>query len=178
MPARETLVQRQRALLAAVKGREEDTGRFDAPELALLRDTLLWWRRLTISQSCPFTATLLRVKQRFEGAIESYVRDTPGADSIEMQRDLFLAYAARDRDPLCAAVAATEAALLTRVGNPAGPARTILWPRDPDPVFAALLRGEAPPAAPRQAFVLTVNHVDGETLEWHQATPDPIENEL
>jgi uncharacterized protein len=27
MPARETLVQRQRALLAAVKGREEDTGR-------------------------------------------------------------------------------------------------------------------------------------------------------
>jgi hypothetical protein len=172
MPVRETLAQYQRWLLAAVKGREEDTGTFNPAELSLLRETLLWWRQFTISQSCHFTATLLRSQQRFDAAIEDYVRDTPGADSIEMQRDLFLEYMACDCDPLCAIVAATEAALLAQAEDPAGATRTIYWPRDPGPVFAALLKGEPPPAAPRQAFVLTVDRSGGRTLEWHQVAPE------
>lgn len=89
MRAHETLAVRQRRLLAAVKGREGDAARFAKPELALLRETLLWWRMLGITQSCPFSATLLSSRKRLEAAVEAFVRDTPGADSIERQRDLF-----------------------------------------------------------------------------------------
>jgi hypothetical protein len=64
MRARETLALRQRQLLAAVKGRGGDAARFAEPELALLRETLLWWRRLGITQSCRFTATLLSARGR------------------------------------------------------------------------------------------------------------------
>ena len=125
MSTLETLVVRQRQLLAAVKGREGDAARFAKPELALLRETLLWWRRLGITQSCPFIATLLAARGRLEAAVEAFVRDTPGADSIETQRELFLAYAAGDDDPLCAAVAATEAALIERLQYPNSPPRAI-----------------------------------------------------
>jgi hypothetical protein len=170
MRARETLALRQRQLLAAVKGRGGDAARFAEPELALLRETLLWWRRLGITQSCRFTATLLSARGRLEAVVEAFVRDTPGADSIETQRDLFLAYAAGDADPLCAALAATEAALIARLQNPDAPSRVIAWPCDPGPVLAALLRGEAPANSPKRRFTLTVGPSGGRELAWCRGT--------
>jgi hypothetical protein len=167
MPTRETLAQRQRRLLAAVKGRASDGTWFATEELALLRETLLWWRRLGIMQACRFTPTLLAVQGRLEASVAAFVRDSPGADGIEAQRDLFLAHAAHDGDVLCAAVAATEAALLAARENSNEPARAILWCRDPEPVFAALLRGELPPQAFGDPFVVTVG--PNGHLEWHRA---------
>ncbi|HWX34490.1 MAG TPA: hypothetical protein VNZ53_44565 [Steroidobacteraceae bacterium] len=171
MRTHETLAVRQRRLLAAVKGREDDASRFAKPELALLRETLLWWRRLGITQSCRFTATLLSARGRFEAAVEAFVRDTPGADSIETQRDLFLAYAADDDDPLCAAVAVTEAALIERLQYPDAPPRAIAWPCDPGPVLAALLHGKGPVDSPNHAFTLTVGPPSGGGLEWCRESP-------
>jgi hypothetical protein len=167
MPMRETLALRQRRLLAAVKGRASDGERFAAQELALLRETLLWWRRLGIMQSCRFTPTLLAAQGRLEASVAAFVRDSPGADDIETQRELFLAHAARDEDALCRAVAATEATLLAALENPDQPARAIAWPRDPGPVFAALLQGELPPRAFSDPFVVTVG--PNERFDWHLA---------
>jgi hypothetical protein len=167
MPVRETLALRQRLLLAAVKGRASGGGFFAAEELALLRETQLWWRRLGIMQACRFTPALLAALGRLEACVAAFVRGAPGADGIEAQRDLFLAYAARDGDALCAAVAATEAALLAARENPSETARAISWPRDPEPVFAALLRGEQPPQAFSDPFVVTVG--PNGRLEWHRA---------
>jgi hypothetical protein len=82
MRAHKTLAVWQRQLLAAVKGRGGDAATFAKPELALLLETLLWWRRLGITQSCRFTATLLSARGRLEAAVEAFVRYTPGADSI------------------------------------------------------------------------------------------------
>lgn len=98
------------------------------------------------------------------------MRDTPGADSIETQRDLFLAYAADDADPLCAAVAATEVALIARLQNPDEPSRVIARPCDPGPVLAALLRGEAPANSPKRRFTLTVGPSGGRELAWCRGT--------
>jgi hypothetical protein len=170
MRTSETLAMRQRQLLAAVKGRGGDVARFAEPELALLRETLLWWRRLGITQSCRFTATLLSARGRLEAVVEAFVRDTPGADSIETQRDLFLAYAAGDTDPLCAAMAATEAALIARLQNPDAPSSAIAWPCDPGPVLAALLRSEGPADSPNRRFTLTVGPFGGGGLKWRRGT--------
>jgi hypothetical protein len=82
MRTHKTLAVWQRQLLAAVKGRGGDAATFAKPELALLLETLLWWRRLGITQSCRFTATLLSARGRLEAAVEAFVRYTPGADSI------------------------------------------------------------------------------------------------
>jgi hypothetical protein len=169
MPIHETLALRQRRLLAAVKGRMCDGGWFAAEELALLRETLLWWRRLSIMQARRFTPTLLTAQGRLEASVAAFVRDSPGADGIEAQRDLFLAHAVRDGDVLCAAVAATEAALLAARENPNEPACAIAWSRDPEPVFAALLRGELPPQAFSDPFVVTVG--PNGHLEWQRAEP-------
>jgi hypothetical protein len=161
------LAQRQRQLLAAVKGRAGSAGRFAAPELALLRETLLWWRALGIARSCRFTPALLKAQGRFEDVVAAFVRDTPGADDIETQRELFLAHAQRDPDPLCAALAATEAALLRRQGVHEEAAREIAWPRDPAPVFATLLRGECPPAAACDQYTVIVGRTGG-SLGWRR----------
>jgi hypothetical protein len=169
MPRCESLAQRQRLLLAALKGRAAGAGGFAAPELALLRETLLWWRGFGIARSCRFTAALLKAQGRFEDVIEAFVRDTPGADDIETQRELFLAHAQRDPDPLCAALAATEAALLHRQGVHDEAEREILWPRDPEPVFATLLRGECPPAAACDQYTVIVGRTGG-SLGWRRAT--------
>ncbi len=167
----EDLAQRQRRLLAAVKGRGADAGGFGAGELALLRETLLWWRRLGVTQACRFTATLLGTRHRLDDVVEAFVRETRGADSIETQRDLFLAHVARDSDPLCAAMAMTELALLARMAISDLPPRVIAWPRDPGPVLAALLRGQPPPDEVEEPFVVLVGPASGTGLEWHRATP-------
>jgi hypothetical protein len=169
MHANESLAARQRRLLAALKGRTHGEGRFAASQFALLRETLLWWRKYGIGQSCRFTTALLTAQGRFEEAVAAFVRDTPGADDIETQRKLFLACAQRDTDALCAAVAATEAALLARCGvHDEGPLE-ISWPQDPAPVFAALLRGESPPAGPLEPYTVLVGATGG--LGWRRTRP-------
>jgi hypothetical protein len=169
MPADESLAARQRRLLAALKGRTHGDGRFAAPQFALLRETLLWWRQYGIAQSCRFTTALLTAQGRFEDAVAAFVRDTSGADDLETQRELFLAGAQRDPDALCAAVAATEAALLARCGVHDEAPIEIPWPQDPAPVFAALLRGEQPPAWPREPHTVLVGAAGG--LGWRRTQP-------
>jgi hypothetical protein len=169
MPADESLAARQRHLLAALKGRTHGDGRFAAPQFALLRETLLWWRKYGIAQSCRFTTALLTAQGRFEDAVAAFVRDTPGADDIETQRELFLDCAQRDPDALCAAVAATEAALLARCGVHDEAPLEICWPQDPAPVFAALLRGQNPPAGPHEPYIVLVGAAGG--LGWRRAQP-------
>jgi hypothetical protein len=75
-----------------------------------------------------------------------------------------------DADPLCAALAATEAALIARLQNPDAPSRTIAWPCDPGPVLAALLRGEGPANSPKRRFTLTVGPSGGRGLAWCRGT--------
>ena len=172
MRARESLAQRQRRLLVAVKGRGGDTTGFGERELALLRETLLWWRRLGVTQACRLTATLLGAQGRLDATIESFVRDTHGADSVETQRDLFLTHVAHHaEDRLCAAVAATELALFARLAKPGTLPRAIAWPRDPGPVLAALLRGRDPPDGADQPFIVLVGAEGGGGLEWHPGHP-------
>lgn len=165
MHGNETLALHQRRLLAELKGRTAGDTRF-AASLKLLRDTALWWRRYSIAQTCRFTAALLAMQGRFDAVVIDFVRETLGADDLEAQRELFLAHVAKDPDPLCAALAVTEEALIARCGVHDRPPLKIMWPQDPELVFAALLRGEKPPEGPACAYTVIVGHAAG--LAWRQ----------
>jgi hypothetical protein len=165
MLGNESLAAHQRRLLAALKGRASADERFGA-SLKLLRDTALWWRRYSIAQTCRFTAALLTAQGRFDAVVVDFVRATPGADDLSTQRDLFLARLQKDPDPLCAALAATEEALVARCGVHDRPPLHISWPQNPELVFAALLRGSKPPDGPAIPHTVTVGHTGG--LAWRQ----------
>ena len=78
---------------------------------------------------------------RLTSAVEKFVCSSNGNNSLEIQGELFFRHIETDTDPLIAAVAATEAALLAFIGDRKAADREILWPQDPERVFAFLLQG-------------------------------------
>jgi len=140
------LVEHQRMMMAAIKDRPVATN-LEAihqlrrsRELAMLRETMLWWRELGISRCCPFTTAVLNRRGDFQIAVAAFVRETKGSSLLIEQASLFLEFVSTDSDPLVAAVANTEHALIQAKGSDEYEAR-ITWFHEPGAVFDFLLHG-------------------------------------
>jgi len=176
------LARRQRVLLKSLKGRPLD--RADAGEearlqraaacTAMLRETMLWWRQLGISNACPLTVAVLKRAGRWPAILVSFVRDTPGSTYIGIQAEHFLDYLANDGDALTAAVARTERALRSSAADSRYRAE-VAWPCDPAPVLNHCLNGTPLDAdAGMQAFNVRIGWSDACSLQWLES--DPMDN--
>ena len=174
------LAQRQRALLAVLKGRGAQAGADSAyarqllasPHAAMLREIVCWWREFLLSRDCRFTAALLQRRGDFAAKLEDFVRATPGSALIEQQAGNFLHYAAGDADPLVAAMARTELALMRSRRQP-GYRVAVMWQHDPAPVFAFVLRGLSfEEAAIAGTFRFVADAAVPGGMQWFECYPE------
>jgi len=174
------LAQRQRALLAVLKGRGAQAGPDSAyarqlqasPHAAMLREIICWWRQFLLSRDCRFTAALLKRRGDFAAKLEDFVRATPGSVLIEQQADNFLGYTAGDTDPLVAAMARTELALMRSRRQP-GYRAAVMWQHDPAPVFAFVLRGLSfEDAAIAGMFRFVADAAAPGGMQWFECYPE------
>ncbi|GAA1249340.1 hypothetical protein GCM10009665_45200 [Kitasatospora nipponensis] len=143
------LAELQAGLLALLKSREQDP-RHDHPyfrqiassgRLSVLREISAWWRGLAIEETCVLTSTLLKRRGTF-GQVAGRFADRPDATPHHQeQAAVFLAEMARHGDPLVAAVARFEGALLAVVSGEATGPVTIPWQHAPYAVLEGLLLG-------------------------------------
>jgi hypothetical protein len=167
------LAERQRAMLAVLKGRTAGAPsvgpRAEGPHLELLREIVFWWRDLGVTRYCSFTAKILRRRGDFGSVLAGFIRDCPGSALIEEQGDLFLDYVSRDPEPLVAALAATERALIRSRLDEARPETIIAWRHDPEAVFDFILNDVSfDEDEVAGSFVVRVTPGDS-GLEWHAA---------
>jgi hypothetical protein len=138
----------------------------------MLREIVCWWRQFLLSRDCRFTAALLKRRGDFPAKLEDFVRATPGSALIEQQADDFLDYAAGDTDPLVAAMARTELALMRSRRQP-GYRAAVMWQHDPAPVFAFVLRGLAfEDAAIAGMFRFVADAAVPGGIQWFECYPE------
>lgn len=135
----------QRGLLDLIKGRSAAADPYlekiaGSRELALLRETALWWRAFQLSAQCRFTARLLKRLGCFDAVVAGYFNNnatSPFAE--ELGRD-FLVSLGKYPNPLVLAVAQFEYGFLeARAGS--DQMFEVWWDRNPDLVFRALEDG-------------------------------------
>jgi hypothetical protein len=174
------LAQRQRALLAVLKGRTDhaDAGCAHAqmllasPHAAMLREIVLWWREFLLGRDCRFTTALLKRRGDFAAKLADFVRTTPGSALIEQQSDCFLAYLAGDPDELVAAMAKTERVLIRSRRQP-GYRGSVMWRHDPAAVFAFVLHGiPFEDAAIAGAFRFVAGSEVAGGMQWSERSRD------
>ena len=157
------LEREQRGVLALLKGRpwaEDDPYLAQlsrSPRLALLREIAVRWRMYQLEAQCRYTTRTLKQLGRFESVVAEYFANYVTSPRIEEFSAAFLASLAGGSDPLLREVAATELALIAvRSGSPQ--TFHIVWDRNPDTTFGALLaQTPLPPATPGQGFLLRVD---------------------
>lgn len=157
------LAEQQSALLALLKKRplpvhaqaDHYLSRVaESRELNLLREIAVWWRAFGIERNCPHTALLLKRLGRFEPTVEAFYCRHAASPFMEELAAQFLEVMSRDADPLVAAMAGFELAVLrTSQGDPRE--FDIDWDRNPDDVFIAL-RSEGPLPEPNGSHRVTV----------------------
>ncbi|MFI6154696.1 hypothetical protein ACIBCA_18635 [Kitasatospora sp. NPDC051170] len=139
----------QDGLLTLLKSREQEP-RHDHPyfrhlessgRLPVLREISAWWRGLAIEETCVLTAALLKKRGTFADEAARFA-DRPDATPYhQRQAAVFLDAMGREGDPLLAAVATFEAALLA-IGTGAATAPvTVHWQHAPYAVLESLLTG-------------------------------------
>jgi len=167
------LALRQRVLLKTLKGRGFDAGeeaeraRLQRASdcVAMLRETMLWWRRLGLSKTCPLSVAVLEQAGLWPQALHDFVRDGRGSAYIGEQADQFLDYLLA-YGGLIASAAATERALRRSAADPAHRAR-IVWPCDPAPLLGHCTHGAPLPAqAAQRRFVVRVGGAGPCSIEW------------
>jgi hypothetical protein len=156
-----TLAETQRALAALVRGDAVPTSNdpyFAAVAasqgLVVTRDVITRWRDLLIREQCPLTAALLLRLARHaallarlgQGEVPLFA-DELACAFLELLRD--------DDDPLVAAVAGYERALLALGAGTAGPYE-ITWPCDPAETIARLERGVDLDGVEQGEFIVTL----------------------
>lgn len=121
-------------------------GLADSERLELLREIVLWWRTFGVQRACPLTSRLLARQGRLERAVDEFVATKSISPYIESLAQAFVDAHREDEDPLIAAVASFEAAVI-RVKRGDTGRHTIGWPGEPYGILAALLANEPLPAA-------------------------------
>jgi hypothetical protein len=125
---------------------------------AVMRDVIVAWRDLLLRQGCPLTIALLKQRGRYtidRGEAPAFAEELIAA-FLDRFRD--------DRDPLVAAVAHMERALVdAQQGSDTDVA--IDWPCDPDIVIARLRRGESVDDLEQGVYHMTVSVIDMKTQD-------------
>jgi hypothetical protein len=140
----------QRGIAALIAGREvevpDDEGGYfaslrNSPELARLREIVLWWRSFAVERYCPLTAAALKQVGTFDAAVEEFVRSRDSSAFIDEVGIAFLDHVARaDGDPMVVDVARFERALIkVRHGDPA--VYEFEWSLDPRTILPHLVDG-------------------------------------
>ena len=135
----------QRQLAAAIRG-EANGGPGDyvasveeSPGLIATREIIAAWRDLLLRRGCPLTVALLEQRGRLTAAFAELAHRHLSA-YIEVASCEFLRRFERDADPLVAAVACFERAVIEARQGKEG-AVIIEWPHPPDEVIERLLSG-------------------------------------
>lgn len=142
------LAAQQRALLGLIEHGASDVSA-DGDEyinevaqshaLRVLRDIVASWEAYDVRRSCPLTSIALSRSGRLEEAVRA-VPFGMSSPFLESRAIGFLDEIGRDDDPLVAAVARFERAVMcVRSGDTARHA--VEWPRDPAVIINGLLEG-------------------------------------
>jgi hypothetical protein len=150
------LHEHQRAMRDLLRGQGDASDPYiaiaaSAPGLEVTRDTIRGWRRFRLDRHCRLTTALLRSRNRYDAVLAS-LDQAAVSPYIEELAIAFFEAALRCGDPLVAAVAAFERALLREDDAES----VIEWPCDPYPLLIVLLQGQSivdPPPAPHRTTV-------------------------
>ena len=115
-------------------------------QVELLREIVLWWRTFGVQRGCPLTSRLLNRQARLEEVVSRFVRDNSISPYVEDLAASFVTAVQADEDPLVAAVASFEAALIRAKRGDRG-RYVVEWPLEPYAVLAALLSDGPLPAS-------------------------------
>jgi hypothetical protein len=162
------LAAQQQGLLALLKGRPVPAGEDPyldlvrgSPGLAMLQMITTWWRRFDLERLAPLTSRALTGQGRFEGALTQLGGDAATPTAFSALVMYFIERHIEDADPLIAAVASTERALILLARGDRS-RREIAWDREPAPVLNALVGGHPPgPAAPGDFCVIVSRDLPG-----------------
>jgi len=153
------LATHQRALLGLFRGthrlRPDDDPYVHAvaasPDLVEARRNIFLWRVFVLERTCVLTFRLLRRRGLLAEAIEAFISGTNISPFRETQAPAFLQTVAGHPDPLAAAVARFELALL-RAQEGDACAGTVDWNVDPRGVLHSLARDLPLPEPPERGW--------------------------
>lgn len=166
------LAAEQRALLAMLKDRPIDGSAEPLPDpgpmaylervrtshgLGMLRTITSGWLRFDLKRAAPLTSAALVHAGRFEAELARVVCDPKTPSAVDALGRYFAETLVGDGDPLVAAVARTERALIL-IAQGDRSRHEIAWDRDPAPVLNALLAGELPGPAAAGDYLVSVGH--------------------
>lgn len=164
------LAAQQRALIAILKDRPDPSGTEASgggPDpylelvrrsrgLAMLRTITAWWRRFDLQRYAPLTTGALAHTGRLEEELTRLASDAHTPSAVDALGIYFVDRLVTDDDPLVAAVASTERALIMIArGSPS--IHKVAWDRDPAAVLNALMEGRAPDKAAAGRFRVVVS---------------------
>lgn len=139
-----TLAEYQQTMLDLLKGRASaefaDAHLSDVAQsagLGLLREVAVWWRGFAVENNCPWTSQLLKKLGGFEASVESLYRSQNVSPYVEKAAEQFLLQESSGADPLIAAMARFELALM-QVRQGSQEEYCIEWDRNPELVFQSL----------------------------------------
>jgi hypothetical protein len=121
-------------------------GLVGSDQVALLREIVLWWRTFGVQRACPLTSRLLLRQGRLDQAVDDFAVANSISPYVDNLALAFVDANRHDDDPLVAAVASFEAALI-RAKRGERERHVIAWPEEPYGVLAALLGDTPLPAA-------------------------------
>lgn len=127
-----------------------------SPGLALLREISVWWRTLAVESYCPWTSRLLNKLGIFAGCVESFYCSQNVSPYVEKAGEQFLTTIGEHPQPLVAALARFELAIL-KVKRGDTREYCVEWDRNPDTVFASLLSGGDLPLAEADSYVTHIS---------------------
>jgi hypothetical protein len=163
------LRQRQRAVLALLKGREPDARAMatDAwlqqvavsPRLAVLQDIDIFWKEHSFLGRCPFTAGVLKGRGWLRAEVQTLIREQALSPFMEELARAFLQRETTHPDPLVATLAHFELALSRAAWGEAGE-WTLGWTQEPYALLGRLLADELPDYEAGPARWVTVVRAD------------------
>lgn len=110
-----------------------------------LREMAAWCRGFAVESACPWTARLLKRMGKFQSALEAFLRGPNASPWMERAGEQFLYRMSAHPEPLVAAMARLELALM-RMMQGSADEYLVEWDRNPEMVFHALRTGkELPP---------------------------------
>jgi hypothetical protein len=126
--------------------------------LAVVRETVCFWRAHSLERTCILTATWLKGLGRFETEIERFVATeifSPYADEAKLQ---FLRFLVTDNDPLVSALAKFEIAL-EEIRSDSCETMILEWPCDPKPILSAILHdSDIPEPVTSRRYRVTISN--------------------
>jgi hypothetical protein len=135
----------------------------------LVREIVLWWRTFGVQRACPLTSRLLSRRGRLERAVDEFVAGNSISPYIEDLARAFVDVHRTDDDPLVAAVASFEGAVI-RVKRGDTRRHVVAWPEEPYGVLAALMGNGDMPDAPAAPYWTVIG---AEIPGWFEVVAEP-----